>query len=267
MKTELTQINDKTMKSDIKPYAEIRTATKPLIDSLLAMNTNNRSLKTETVKAYSTEIKAGKWMLTNQGIGITKSGVLADGQHRLEAIKQCGYPPVLLLIVHELDDNVQIAVDAHSKRSARDMLHFAFGYRVSRSAPAIGNVILKSKSVWRGKFSNRQLMEVIQEYCDEIEEITNVPKNANYFAAPFLGSFVVQLQIRPDLKDKIIAFMKSVESGEMLDKTMPEYHLRNFIATSTKIKGGSEMQKERFVKCSKALVASLKGEKMGALRS
>jgi len=253
---------------EIKPHAEVRIATKQLVDSLLAMNTNNRSLKTRTVKMYADDIKAGKWMLTNQGIGITKSGVLADGQHRLEAIKLCEYPAVPLLIVHGLEDNVQIAVDAHSKRSARDMLHFAFGFRVSRAAPAIGNIIMKyEKNQWAGSFSNSQLMQVISEYQDEIEIITNAPKSASFFAAPFLASFVMQLKIRPDLKSVIVDFMSKVETGEMLDKSMPEYHLRNYIATSTKIKGGSEMQKERLIKCTKALVASLKNEKMGILRA
>jgi hypothetical protein len=77
----------------------------------------------------------------------------------------------------------------------------------------------------------------------------------------------MQLKIRPDLKSVIVDFMSKVETGEMLDKSMPEYHLRNYIATSTKIKGGSEMQKERLIKCTKALVASLKNEKMGILRA
>lgn len=261
------KITNTTMQPENKPYSEIKTATKQLVDALLAMNTNNRSLRTGTVKMYAEDIKSGKWMLTNQGIGITKSGVLADGQHRLEAIKSCGYPPVQLLIVHGLEESVQIAVDAHAKRSARDMLHFAFGYRVSRSAPAIGNIILKYKqNKWFGGFTNSQLMESIRDYADEIEIITNAPKNASFFAAPFLASFVMQLQIRPDLRNEILAFMAKVETGEMLDKTMPEYHLRNYIATSTKMKGGGEMQKERLVKCTKALTASLKGEKMGALR-
>lgn len=252
----------------MKPHAEIRTVTKQLVDSLLAMNTNNRSLKKRVVERYKIDIKAGKWMLTNQGIGVTSSGVLADGQHRLQAIKECGYPPLPLLIVHGLDNNVQIAVDAHAKRSARDMLHFAFDTRVSRAAPAIGNVILKNyNNQWNGTFSNSRLMDVIVEYSDEIEAVTSIPKNQNFYAAPYMASFAIQLKLRPDLRDQIAQFMKSVENGEMLDKTMPEYHLRNYIVASAKTKGGTEVQHERFIKCTKALVAYLKGEKMGVLRA
>jgi hypothetical protein len=256
------------MNTETKPYAEIKTATKQLVDALLAMNVNNRSMRQNVIKRYAEDIKAGKWMFTNQGIGITKSGLLADGQHRLEAIKLCEYPPIPLLLVHGLDDNVQIAVDSHSKRNARDMLHFAFGARVSQKAPAIGNVILRhSRNQWTGTFSNSNLMEIIREYHGEIDDVVNVPKNGNFFAAPFLASFVIQLKLRPDLKNGIFDFMRKVENGEMLDKTMPEFHFRNYVATSTKIKGGTDMQKERLIKCTKALVASLKNEKMGVLRA
>jgi len=251
----------------MKPYAEIKTATKQLVDSLLSLNTDNRSLKKRTVDQYSADIIAGNWKLTNQGIGVTSNNVLADGQHRLEAIKRCGYPPVELLIVHGLDPDVQIAVDSHAKRSARDMLHFAFGYRVSRMAPAIGNILLKhARNQWFGGFSNQVLMECLREYCDEIEIITSAPKRSSYFAAPFLAGFVMQLKANPLLKDEIIEFMRSVESGEMLDKTMPAFHLRNFVTVSTKTKGGGEMQKERYLKAAKALYAALKGESMGVLR-
>ncbi len=251
----------------MKPYAEIKTATKQLVDSLLEMNTENRNLKKRTVDQYAADIMAGNWKLTNQGIGVTTNNVLADGQHRLEAIKQCGYPPVPLLIVHGLSPDVQIAVDSHSKRTARDILHFAFGFRVSRMAPAIANVLLRNlKNQWYGAFSNQILMDCISEYAEEIEVITSAPKNGNYFAAPFMAGFVIQLKATPALKDQILKFIEAVETGEMLNKTMPEYHLRNYIAVSTKQKGG-EAQKERLAKAVKAIGASLKGEKMGVLRA
>ena len=134
-------------------------------------------------------------------------------------------------------------------------------------APAIGNILLKDRrNQWFGGFSNQVLMECLREYCDEIEIITSAPKKASYFAAPFLAGFVVQLKANPLLEDKIIQFMQSVESGEMLDKTMPAFHLRNFITVSTKTKGGGEMQKERYLKAAKSLLASLRGESMGVLR-
>jgi hypothetical protein len=251
----------------MKPYAEIRTVTKNLVDSLLAMNTKNRDLRKRVVDKYATDIKNGHWKLTNQGFGITKSGFLADGQHRLEAIKSCGYPPIEILLIHGLDDDVQVTVDAHAKRTARDMLQFAFDSRVGRAAPAIGNVILKQiNESWAMQFTNHQLMEIIRDYCEEIDSVTNQPKSATFFAAPYLAAFAIIMKERPHEKDRILQFMTSVESGEMLSKTMPAYHLKNYIGTSKKGNGGA-LQEERLKKTLKALNCFLADESMGCLRA
>lgn len=251
----------------VKPHAEIRIATKQLVDSLLAMNINNRDLRKTVVNRYCSDIKKGNWKLTNQGIGVSVDNILIDGQHRLQAVKECDYPPIPLLIVYNLEPDSQIAVDAHAKRSARDMLQFAFGARVARQAPSIGNVILKSESSWSSVFTNHDLMGCISEYTDEIELAVSIPASGNFYAAPFMAAFVLEMKKNPENKDTVIKFMQRVENGEMLDKTMPEFHLRNFIVTQNGRSGGNEVQRERFYKCTKALEFFIKGEKMGVLRA
>jgi hypothetical protein len=259
--------NNNMNNNTTKPHAEIKTATKQLVDSLLAMNINNRNLKKSVINRYRSDIQKGNWKLTNQGIGVSVDSTLIDGQHRLHAIKECDYPPIPLLIVYGLDADSQIAVDAHAKRSARDMLLFAFGARVSKQAPSIGNVILRSCSTWSSIFSNHDLMVCVSEYTDEIELAVSVPKSGNFYSAPIMAAIVLELKKNPENKDKVIEFIQRVETGEMLDKTMPEFHLRNFIVTQTGRSGGREVQKERFHKASKALECFIKGEKMGVLRA
>lgn len=252
----------------MKATAEIKTATKQLVDSLLEMNTSNRSLRTSTVEAYCRDIQAGRWKLTNQGIGITKDGVLADGQHRLEAIKKSNYPPVPLLIVSGLDSDVQMVVDAHSKRSSRDLIQFAFGVRVSKSAPAIAILIMRnSQKRWHGAFTNQEIMDIIVDYKSEIAIVTETPKCANYFAAPYLAAFVLGLRSNPDMLKEIVQFMNQVETGEMLHKKMPAFHLRNLIVTTKATRGGGASQKERLEKAMKALGCHLLNDEMGVLRA
>ena len=251
----------------MKPEAQIRTATKDLVDSLLAMNTSNRVLRKRVTEAYARDINAGKWKLTNQGIGVTTEGVLLDGQHRLEALRICGYPPIKILVVTGLDADAQITVDAHAKRSARDILQFAFGSRVSRSAPAIGNVLLRfGGKGWNSTPTNQELMDAINEYIDEIETVTSIPKSHTTFPAPCLAAFCRCLKVNPESIEGIRVFMERVESGELLTKTMPEFHLKNFLTSSRATSGGTTMQLERWNKTMRALTASLKGEPMGVLR-
>jgi hypothetical protein len=250
----------------MKPYAEIKTVTKSLVDTLLAMNTNNRIIKHRVVERYKRDIASGNWALTNQGIGISADGVLIDGQHRLLAISQSGYPPIQILVVYGLSMDSQKHVDQQAKRSARDLLMFAFNARVSRSAPAIGNCILKFELITTGYSPTiSELMECIDNYMDEIQALSAIPKNANFFAAPFMASFTVAAKQHGI--HRIADFMRSVEEGELLTKNMPAFHLRNLIVTQKKSSGGSSVQKERMMKCNKAIAAYLEGKEMGVLRA
>jgi hypothetical protein len=247
--------------------AEIRNANKEIVDALLSMNTRNRSVRKSVVERYCRDIQNGNWFLTNQGIGVSSCGVVVDGQHRLEAIKKAGYPPVPLLIVYGLDIESQKVVDQQVKRSARDLLLFAFDARVSRQAPSIANCILKSQQNWNGSYSPTmsELMQFIADWSDEIAFVVGVPSSINFFAAPYLAAFVIGC--RSHGREKVASFMQRVETGEMLNKNMPEYHLRNLAITSRKGSAGYLIQVERFNKTTKALDCFCDGKEMGVLRA
>jgi hypothetical protein len=248
----------------MKPECQIVTATKPLVDSLLAMNTENRPIRKAVVDRYKRDILAGKWFLTNQGIGISQDGVMIDGQHRLAAIRECGYPQIPILIVSGLDREARKAVDQHAKRSARDLLAFSFNARVSRAAPAIAAVLFRNSTNWRMSPTNQEIYDIITDNREEMESVIDGAMNKNFFAAPFSAAFVISCKDHG--VDRTLLFMRSVEVGEMLTKEMPEFHLRNFIITNRKTTGGGSMQRERFEKCMKAIAAHMEGRKMGVLR-
>lgn len=252
----------------MKPTAEIRTATKQLVDALLSMNTSNRPIKPRVVEKYARDIKTGKWVLTNQGIGVSESGILIDGQHRLEAIKACGYPPVTILIVTGLSDDCKLAVDQHAKRSARDMLQFAFDYRVSNSAPAIATALICSKSPngWAGGQTMSEIYECILEHAEEIQAVVELPKNLKNFAAPYLAAFIDCIKSGIGDLEKLAKFIHDVESGEMLSRNDPQFHLHNLMKSTRMTGGGSVVRKERFEKAKKAFTAYSAGQKMGVLR-
>ena len=74
-----------------EPTCQIVTASKWLVDALLAMNSSNRRHKVSRSHQLATDILLGKFLLTASGIGVDRNGVLSDGQHRLHAIKHAGY--------------------------------------------------------------------------------------------------------------------------------------------------------------------------------
>jgi hypothetical protein len=245
----------------------IKIASKQLVDSLLSMNINNRRVKKSVVETYKQDIADGRWMLTNQGIGIDSNNVLIDGQHRLIAIKESGYPPVSLLVVYGLDPKSQACIDQHAKRTVRDIWRLVFDSSVGTQAPAVCGVIYKSQNGWpNGALSATRLKDVLDIYIEEIEFfLSQVTKNK--WAAPYIASFVIKAKNNPSRMNDLITFMKSVEAGEMLTRSMPEFHLRNMLMSSQASKGGGDMQKERFHKCNKAIQAFLDGEEMRLLRA
>lgn len=253
--------------SEHNQSVEIVTLTKGMVDALLAINTKNRGVRKAVVDTYAREIKNGKWILTNQGIGISENGELVDGQHRLLAIKECGYPPIRMVIVRGLSEDSIIAVDQHAKRSARDLLQFAFDYKVASSAPSIASVIFRETLGWNPrKTMLSEVYETIRIYKDELETVIAHPKKAKFFAAPYSAAFVMTMKAYPSKKEAILSFMTSVETGELLTKDMPAFHLRNLVFTSSSVKGGSGTQLLRFRKTIRALSAHIYGTTMGVLR-
>ena len=248
--------------------AQIKTATRQLVDSLLEMNTNNRAVRKSVVDCYKQDIADGRWYLTNQGIGVDINGVLIDGQHRLLAIKESGYPPIPLLIVSGLSVEAQTAIDQHSKRSVRDVWKLVLDHNVSSQAPAICAVLYKSRFGWGGgKISPHRLQDVLNEYLDGIQFVMESVKQIKTWAAPYLAAFAEVAKEQPHQLSEIADFISRVSSGENLTKRMPEYHLRNLLITTRTTGGGSDIQQQRFYKTKRALLASINKEDMGVLRA
>lgn len=246
--------------------AKIVIADEMLVNTMLGMNTNNRSLRKSVVQKYMRDIKEGKWVLTNQGIGISESGVLIDGQHRLEAIKQCGYPKVPLLVVMGLSDSAKFAVDQHAKRTSRDMIQFAFDSRVNRLAPAIATSYLTCGDAKRAPHSMHDIYDWIVEHRDLLEDVLAIPSNIGFFAAPYLAGFIYCIKKGRTI-EKLKQFIEGVETGQMLTKEDPRLHLRNFMTASRKSSAGEMIRIERFIKSAKAFDAYSRGQKMLSLRA
>jgi hypothetical protein len=251
--------------------AEVVVATKEIVDALLAINTGNRGIRENVVSAYRRDIEAGHWVLTNQGIGVMGDyDKLIDGQHRLEALKGAGYPPVQLLIVSGLQDEAQIHVDQQAKRSSRDVMALVFNERVHRAAPSVTNILIRmyyKSSCKSGRITVSEQLDILEMHRDEIQSVIERPRNNSFFSAPFLGGFVACMIEAKDRKDDVLEFMDMVETGEMLRHDMPAFHLRNLITLKRGVTGGATIQTERYAKTLRAVTAHLSGASMLQLRA
>lgn len=133
-------------------HSEIRWIGPAEASLFLQGNTANRSLKKSLVLFFEEQIKRGEWQLTHQGIAISKTGRLLDGQHRLQAIVNTGLP-VEMLVTTELSDATFAVLDTGSGRTAADVLSIDGGQNCIGMAAGIRNYILYKSLpnlVWTG---------------------------------------------------------------------------------------------------------------------
>lgn len=93
--------------------------TPELAKDLLALNSENRPLRSRDIKKYADQMRAGKWMLCTDNIGITEDKVISNGQHRLHAIIQSEVPCVFNIQTGLSKDSFKIT-DAGKNRTAAD---------------------------------------------------------------------------------------------------------------------------------------------------
>lgn len=90
-------------------------------ESLLDKNVDNRPLSLVRVRQLAKAIMEGEWQMSHQGIAVSTSGKLLDGQHRLAAIILAG-KAVPLLLTTECDPAIFKVVDTGYKRTAGQVL-------------------------------------------------------------------------------------------------------------------------------------------------
>lgn len=241
---------------------EIVTANKQLIDELLAKNTHNRNAKKSHVEYLRRQIREGTWVLTNQGVGVSVSGWIVDGGHRLEAIAAENYPPVQFVLVRGLPDAAQKYVDTHARRSMSDVLTLVFDQTLNRHTVACLNIIWMVETRFRtGKATPDQMIEKFEEYGAAIKEVCSVA-GATRLQAPVFASLVFVLKSTGD--KRVLEFCEQVVKGELLQTGDPALTLRNWL-TNDGGNYGRMGQKERFYKTLSAVEAFLDGRSLSKL--
>lgn len=88
---------------------------------LILKNPHNRNINPETVHLLARQMLKGQWEFAGDPIRVDHDGNLQDGQHRMEAVKECGLTLPFILI-EGLDPKVQYVIDQGRKRGVGDQL-------------------------------------------------------------------------------------------------------------------------------------------------
>src|SRR5690625_433840 len=98
----------------------VETITPKKAKDLLEKNTHNRPVSNKRVDHYASLMKAGKWHLSHQGIAISKTDVIIDGQHRLLAVVQANMP-IDFSITYGVEDETFKFVDVGYTRTTSNI--------------------------------------------------------------------------------------------------------------------------------------------------
>lgn len=245
-----------------KPKCEIVTLDKPLVDWLLSINTDNRKVKRAVVRRYAEEIRKGEWEATSQGIGVSRDGVLLDGQHRLLALRECDYPPTDSVLVYGLRKEAQYKVDVNAKRSAADAL--ALALHIQSDNMISGGVrivacIEDGRFDLGGSYSTVELAERYERNATAWESVS-LPKKKPGFDAPFAAACVYAVTVGVRVR-VVQEFIDGCRTGANLPPGSPI--LRLLSAFDERKRGH---QPEKFGMVARALAAYAEGRSLGQLR-
>lgn len=126
-------------------------ATKSVVDKLLSINLNNRALCKDQVKKLRRNIANGQWVYNLEVVEVLtdKNGqwaCLVNGQHRLTAIKEEGYPKgILLNVVSGYDPDgvyeLSLGTDVGRARKGQDVLKTVGAKNASQISTAINTYV------------------------------------------------------------------------------------------------------------------------------
>ena len=204
---------------------------------LLRANTANRPLKQLHVAFFENQLRRGEMQLTHQGIAISVSGKLLDGQHRLTAIVNTGIS-AKLLVARNMPDSTFAVLDTGTARLASDVLAIEGLQNTSCLAAGIRLYIYYYENpgvIWSGKISkNATTTKIRQEYFFDPDNWHWAAKTAQSFVtsrlvtpgptAAFLYLAVAQAKYS---KHYLCNFLRQVKEGAGLNHGNPILAFRN----------------------------------------
>ena len=141
-----------TVAGDSLMHCVVRLVTPVEAKELLRNNPSNRTLSRGHVNFFIAQLERGEMQVTHQGIAISESGKLLDGQHRLTAISKTGIA-AKMLVTTGLPDSSFAVMDSGLQRKVSDAMHIGGAVNSTALAAALRLYICykhRPDQVWHG---------------------------------------------------------------------------------------------------------------------
>lgn len=213
-------------------------------------NTRNRPLRERDVLRLARAMSSGNWKFNGDSIRFSKTGVLLDGQHRLEAIIVSGTAQEMD-VMFGLEDDVFDTIDTGRSRTGADVMFIAGNVKYANEVAStirlmVAYQLIKADEVSypppRVSLTPQELLEESRKYPGIVEAVQSV---ASCNLRGVLNTTVASLlyYLASD-KKKATEFLESIRTGvgENWGKSNPAYQIRNLLL-ETKIRKGATAPK------------------------
>lgn len=241
--------------------------TPKLAAEWLKKNINNRRLRWTRVKVYADEMKAGRWVLSHQGIAFDEAGNLIDGQHRLHAVIESGVT-IEFIVCYQSPSASKTVIDGGGSRTYSDIANWS-GKNVERpkDSSAIALRIYYGPEGHTPAVVNSFRMELVNRYSKALHFIFKCfPSSRKRITVAPVMAVIGRAYLQPKIDSaKLVRFCEILNTG--ITKNENEavvILLRNWLLEGDS-RSNTTAQKLAYNKTSRALFAFFAGERITKL--
>lgn len=218
-------------------YTKQMPITPAMAKEWLENRARQRPINRASVDDLKRQINEKLWKLTHQGIAISKSNKLLDGQHRLTAIVELGVT-LPMMVTYGLEENTFAVMDVGRKRRPSDILGIEGYSRTSILAPAakIALQLCRGKVQYTLPVAHPELLAFVKANEDLLEHYTTKASRLRY-GKPTVAAvcFVFAHVVGTDRADQ---FLEDVYTGANLGVNNAALRLREKL--NNRVKGTNQ---------------------------
>lgn len=191
----------------------IEYITPELAQAMLRKNSSNRTIRSTVVNKYARDMRMGAWKTSHQGIAFYKSGVLADGQHRLAAIVKAGVP-IEMMVVRGLSEDDSYGIDQHAQRNAADTLKIAGNEWINRKVISVVRFMaIEMQNQYARSISTTEIERYAEENKDGILFATQYMKKSRGIGSSGFSACIACAWINGEMPSDLENFLAVMHTG------------------------------------------------------
>lgn len=144
---ELSWFAERVKRGEKEIFSEVATITPSIARHILENNKDNRLISSPLVANIANDIAEGRWEMNGEAIIISNTGLLNDGQHRLNAVIEANRP-IRTTITFGVPRKTRFTVDMGRARTTGDFLGMEGAKNRHRAAAGALLVGLWQKGVY-----------------------------------------------------------------------------------------------------------------------